>query len=503
MRDNMNRTLIFIITNCLIFGILFNQGRKIEEEIKVEWKIVPLIVLGKDQEKVKNITENDIKIYLNNKEIIDFVIYKRATENIKIIKKGKIFNTRKYIFLVFDNIFSEVVTIKKSKKLAIDLIENESNNTYFILMNISPLVGLKYIDGPTRDKEALTKKIKKMITAKRFKRTLWETGEDKSIINTANSKDTIFRAPSSGQELDNSQGLRLKGRKKANEMMRKISIRNFIHSLNTLDMALKTFKRTNKVLYLFSDGLEKIAFYINTHGVDYAGKLKRPDAMLLRLMTDIGKAFSRNETLIVVMNPSSAKYLLTDNESGDMFLNYFSWESGGRYLKGTQDKIKGQIENLNKGFYEIAFPVKNLTRNNSYKLNVISKVKDVKLNSIKKIVRDRDYDELKPIEKELFVIDVIEKGYWAKSKFTISEKNLSMVKKVKRDRFYKIGIGYSNPGDIIELYKVQYNGKEKDVKISIIKDYSKTDLIKLQNIKEYKRYVVLINKTSGNILIYH
>ncbi len=497
----MNKTLIFIITNCLIFGILFNQGRKIEEEIKVEWKIVPLIVLGKDQEKVKNITENDIKIYLNNKEIFDFVIYKRATEN---IKKRKFINTKKYIFLVFDNILSEFVTIKKSKKLAIDLIENESENTYFILMDITPFVGLKYIDGPTRDKELLIKKIKKMITAKRFKRTSWETGEvDSSSVTTQSSPQIIFENPNSGQPLDSSQSLRLRGRKKANEMLRKISLKNFIHSLNTLDMALKTFKRINKVLYLFSDGLEKIALFINTHGVNYAGAIRRPDAILFRLMTDIGKAFSRNETLIIVMNPSSTKYLLNDNKSGDLFLSYFSRESGGSYLKGTQENIIGRIDSLNKGFYEIAFPVKNLIQNKSYKLNVISKVKGVKFNSIKKIVRDRDFDELKPLEKELFVIDVIEKGYWAKSKFKISEKNLNMVKKVKRDRLYKIGIGYSNPGDIVELYKVQYNSKEKDVKISTIKDYSKTDLIKFRNIKGYKRYVDLINKTSGNVIVYH
>lgn len=501
------KTGIILLFLTLSFLLIAQEDVNIQEEVVVRWWIVPFFAIHKNGEPVLDITEDSLEIVLSKKKITGFTLYKKElaiSEEIveeKIKKRMKPSDKEQVIFLVFDTVLSDPSIIVRSKVIAKEIVTASGSSSRFVVLSIDPYKGLRYIVGPTNEKDNILESIKKRIVIKKKK---------KSRHGNFNiDHNDISYHPGAGFS-DAISGNRTVGR----TGRQKISARSFISSLHTLNTALNTFKGSGKMVYIFSGGIKKEAMYRRkktSYQVENPEKMFTPDTAMFTYLRNIGEVFNKNGSMLFLINPGGTGNHNKDPESeldlnsGEMSLRYLASESGGRYFEGTQKTISKTIVSMNRAYYHVAFPDSDDFTGKTHNIEIKSKNPDIKVYSVKKISRGKDYLEMEPIEKELLVLNAIEKGYWAKSKLKLIPGKLKTKTKKNKIIVYRLELLQNFQRKELDVFKVWINEKEKDSKIEKERITTGKDAVNVEvqvrKLKKYKHFIVIIEGISNTALI--
>ncbi|MBD3194731.1 MAG: hypothetical protein GF317_06735, partial [Candidatus Lokiarchaeota archaeon] len=374
-------------TFILVLGVSIHSSinQDIIEELEIKWWVVPFYVLNNSTKAVQNLKENDLILKINNQPIDNYIIYYRKKIEMEIntviepTKKKNQKNKRKLVFLVFDDLATQSLHVKKAKTIAKGIIQKSPPNFDFVALCISRYKGLEYIIGPTGNKELVINQIYDKIKG-------W--AKESQLLNRRGGLRDISKFPG---ERNYDDGTSYYFRKK-----------KYFISLETLDTLLKVFMGEGKIVYFFTTGI-------------HAGIGRGHDFLQLR---DIAQKFNENGSLLFVINPVGVR-----NISGENAVRYLAKASGGKYFEGTKDSISNRIVEMNRGYYEIAFPDPNDDKR-IIDVELLSKKKNMNIYSVRKLSRGKHYLELNETERSLLPLNMIENGYWAKSIYDITYHKL-------------------------------------------------------------------------------
>ncbi len=96
-------------------------------------------------------------------------------------------------------------------------------------------------------------------------------------------------------------------------------------------------------------------------------------------------------------------------------LQILAGESGGRYFEGAQKKISRQVNGLEAGYYEISFRDGPEYDRQELDLEVHCRRSDVEILTVKKVGRKNEFSAMTDLEKEVLVLNILNKGPFAQA----------------------------------------------------------------------------------------
>ncbi|MEN8223400.1 MAG: hypothetical protein ABFR36_09100 [Acidobacteriota bacterium] len=388
----MKKNLIIIII--LIFTSLLLPENNIVESVDVDWWILPVFAVDKDDNSVLDLKDGDVEVLINGRIIKNFTIYKRDfnVENVKgSVKTARKAPLKKKIaFLIFDIAFTTLDNLNRSVSIARDLIAKGSDTTAFVIMIVDPYAGLQYKAGPETDKEVLYSIIDKEV----------------KINERARSVQPAVTAIS-GAQISGKRGNKYDPAGMAflseeiTSSLRNTN-QNFYFSFESLYYSLNQIT-DNKFIYFFSEGLSFWSRKSSKHSEEqYFRSLKKAADMM-----------GQSGSVIFVINPKG----FDDSDisgggffslqSGDDSLKYIASESGGRYLRGNKKDLSERFEKMNKAYYEIAFSDTGMPDGGIGEIEIRAKREGINIHSLKKIEKKKNYSQMKKIEKEVLALNLL------------------------------------------------------------------------------------------------
>ena len=462
----------FVLIFCLvilIFSYLLSQEEPIiTEKVLVKWWVIPFFAVDKTGKPVMDLDKDDIDLTFDKHKIKEFIVYKKQfyfTET--TIEKTQTKPQRRYVFLLFDTALSTISTVNRSKVIAKRIVNESDENNYFILMSLEPYRGLTYFEGPTNNKDLILKSINKKISSKYNKFSISRN------LNPQTVTDSSLREWKANRVIDN------------------VRESGFFNSLRTLRYALKTID-DNKFVYMFAEGLRNIKAFGRGTISHY-----------MFLLKNVAKLINQSGAVLFIINPSGAFESMVKSSSGEFSMRYLAEMSGGKYIEGKKEIVTQRINSINRAYYEIAFSDSPDFKGDVHKISVKANRKGIEIYSVRALSRGKDYKDMDEIEREILILNVVEKGYLAKSKLKLGKLYLIEKKSNKNQIAYKFRLPDNYLKKEIDLYKVWINRDKKDAKIEVVCLIpAKTEIfVNIKKKKGYKENIVVVNKSQSSALL--
>ncbi len=399
------------------------QSPLIQEEVVVRWWLVPVYAVNQDDSPILNLKADDFEVYVDGKKLGYFDLHKKEFQAVDapiktIFGKESLPFQKKMVFLIFDAAFSPYNLLQRAKRIAETMMSQEGEAAQYLVMSIEPYAGLNFVCGPTRDRDLVVKDIAKYVSGKKA---------DYLRANVADSSD--IRNPYPEGDRRNPDAVMLPSMPGRSEFERldraekKRTAASYLQALTTLNLILGYYRDNSKVLYLFSCGIPMEALEEKTE-VRYDGLSEgfRPevgvglyenitlDSIDLVAVRAIGNNFNRNGSLLFLVNPAGTRVPENDGNSGEMSLRLLASQSGGRYFEGTEEDIAQDVASLESAYYEISFPDSDDFEGPDMDLEIRPKESDVKIYTVKRVSRGKEYRRLTKFEKEVLVLSILNQG---------------------------------------------------------------------------------------------
>jgi hypothetical protein len=469
-----------------------SQPPPVTENVFVRWWVVPVFAVDENGNSITDLKEGDLAVTVDNRTVDAFSLYKKEFDVSKTVKvndrivKGK--EVKKTVFLVFDNFFSSHLMLSKSRSIARSLIDKSENDSRYVVLSLEFGVGLKYIAGPTNSKKEVFAALKKITPTMRGMQRYNPLQSDISTQTKQIRRPRTVMGPSQFRLFFNQTY--------QNEV--------FLKGIQTLDTALKTMVGSSRVVYFFSTGMPEETLYRRV------ATSVSISAHYYEMMKHVGQVLNRSSAMLFVINPEGTRLPSHDNRSGEISLKLLAENSGGRYYEGDKKDIAKKVVNMDRAFYDIAFPdIRNTDPGDEtepkmvHSIKISSKRKGVEIYSVKKITRGRDYSDMTDTEKEVLVLNAIEKGYLSKIKLNASEIKLQTVTRSDNSSVCRMVLPEQMVHREWDVYRVAVNGDTLDVKMnteSLIPTNSYID-VTFKHRKGYKNYLVVIHSRKGTAYI--
>jgi len=482
----MKKTLSIFSIMLTVFSFFYASGRV--EKINVNWWVVPLFTVYKDNSPVLDLKKDDIKLFINDRQISDFVIYKRPFYSEEEFDKkiaGKKFPGRdKIIILLFDTVFSKLANLEKCKSIAREIVEKSDNSSKFVILKVDLFSGLKYVIGPDSNKDkiidCLNKKIKLTPNGKNIENILFRIrklqikGERNPLNEKKYKKEELeFFKEEFGASLRHTN-------------------RMFFLSFETLYFALNQIK-DNKFIYLFSEGISYFARRVVRHSEEEFLKLMQKSASLL----------GRSGSIVFIINPATTKesYERAGYGTGEDILRSLAMESGGVYFEGTKKHIKSEINNFHISYYELAFPNITEAKDSLKSVKVIPVEKGLKINTIRSLEKNKKYSEMNKLEKEVLVLNLLKKHTFINIPLKVAGLEFKRIKSVDYKKV-DITLPKEFTGKHIDVYRVEENNKS-GIKIEENTIFAPKRKISLKfKIEEnFNKKIVIISRDLNRALV--
>jgi len=428
----------------ILIAFSFFYGSNRVEKVNVNWWVVPLFTVYKDNSPVLDLRKDDIKLFINDRQISDFIIYKRPFysegESVKKIAKKKFPERDKIIILLFDTVYSNLKNLEKCKSIAREIVKKSDKNSKFVILKVDLFSGLKYVFGPSNDKGMAIKMIDKEIEM---------TSQGKSIENIMIVINAARLSEGGSKSLFKYTESEIGFLKEETGMSLKATSRTFFLSFETLYFALNQIK-DNKFIYLFSEGIPYFARKIIRHSDEEFSLLMKKSASLL----------GRSSSVIFIINPATTteRYEQLGYGTGEDILKSLAKESGGEYFEGTKEFIKEKISNLNISYYEIAFPDSSGLREKVKTVRIETVKRGLKINTIKSIEKSKNYSEMNKLEKEILVLNLLKKHTFINIPLKVDGIEFKRIKGVDSERV-DITLPKEFTGKYIDVFRVEENSK--------------------------------------------
>jgi hypothetical protein len=392
---------------------------KLLEEVVVRWWLVPIYAVYNNGTPVRDLTPDDLEVYIKNLKVEKFDIHKKnfqVTETKKRLARAtepQAPPQKKMVFLVFDTAFSPRDRREDAKRMAELATAISDQTAQYVLLTIEPFAGLHYIFGPTRDPKLLEDLIKK-----------YGQGKTDNYYTPSDMELSMDRLSNSGGFIDRTGGSRGYELNKLSAAFdhsawldkRRIAA-SYASALMTLDVVLGQFKEFSKVIYLFSSGIPADALLDRTEvpqgrgqGNDVLTVYYSFDSIAYDTLKTIGQHFNKSGALLFIINPAGTEIAESDKDSGEPSLRILTAESGGRYYEGSIKQVAEEVKNMEGGYYEISFPDKPEYEGQELNFKIRSKKPDVEIFTVKMVGREKSYADMTELEREATVMNILNEG---------------------------------------------------------------------------------------------
>lgn len=471
----------------------------------VRWWLVPVYAMKKDGSPALGLNAEDFEVYVNDKKVAVFDLHKKEFRVIDTPEKAPGAKPappfeKKMVLLVFDGAFSPYSLLEKAKKVAGTLMTQEGQEAQFLALSIEPFAGLKPIFGPTRDRDLIAKNIEKYVSGKKaeYLRTSALDSTEIRVVDPRYKDVSITpgRRRSLFERLD------------TREKRRTASV--YIRSLMTINIILGYFKDNSKVIYLFSCGIPTSAMVWTSESnpgrpdEPEGASIENisPDQINLQALKDIGKYFNQNGSLLFLINPAGTRLPMHDQDSGEQALRILADESGGRYYEGADKEISKEISGMEAAYYEISFPDSDEYQGLDIDFEIRPKNPDIQIYTVKRVSRGKEYVQMNRLEKEVLVLNLLDRGPYAQAKLRVVEADFQVTGKGD-SFFFAINLPRELARSEWDIFKVW---RKFDIgKILIEEDHilsESTELtVEMKQREDYRHELVLVNGRTGTTLV--
>ncbi len=483
------KTIISLII-FLVFSSAVIPEKILVENIKVDWWILPVFAIDKNDNSVLDLTKDDLEIFINNRKIDNFTIYKRDfnVEKEKEIKTKVIKRQlkRKIAFLIFDVAFTAIENLRRSKAIAKDLIEKGSDSTSFVIMIVDPYAGLQYKAGPETDKEILNAIIEKEVSINERARSI-----EPSVTAISGAQATGKRGSKYG-----AGGMAFLSEEITSSLRN--TNKSFYFSFESLYYSLNQIT-DNKFIYFFSEGL---SFWSRKSS-------KHSEEQYFRNLKKSADYMGRSGSVIFVINPNGFESGDINTQTGGGFsgmqagpdsLKYIASESGGRYLRGNKKDLSERFEKMNRAYYEIAFSDTGIPDGGKGEIKIRAKRKGINIHSLKTLEKRKNYSQMKRIEKEVLALSLLSRNSLFKPPVAVRGFNIISRSHQKDHTEIKLELPGDHKREYIDLFII--NTVSEDGSVDSIKMEKKLVPGNIVNIKitgenrETKKLVLIDEKNN-------
>jgi hypothetical protein len=413
---------------------LAQQQPQIQEEVTVRWWLVPVYAVDMAGAPVLNLTPGDLEVHIKGLRVEPFSLIKKQFQATQADKreaaasKPQVPAQKKMVFLVFDAAFTPYNLLAKAKAIADRVIAQSDKSAQYVLLSIEPFSGLSYVVGPTRDLKLLAKSMKGAISGKMHDYLTNSSDMDKGGIHDVYpGGDRGYltwgtRSRLGGTRQGVVQGSDVEARNLWRDQRRVAG--SYTSALMTLNLVLGYFREYSKVVYLYSRGIPSDAFLDRTENPTKPAAPGAPesqetevyltsDAVSYDRLKTIGRFLNESGALLFLVNPAGTWISESDKDSGEQSLRILAVESGGRYFEGAEKQIAQAVNNMEGGYYEISFPDKPEYEGQELSFEIQSRRPDVQILTVKTVGREKSYADMSEFEKEVVVLNILNKGPFA------------------------------------------------------------------------------------------
>jgi VWFA-related protein len=457
MKNFLKKTMLMISLIIVILPLFPQQEHeKIVEEVSVDWWQVPVFAVDKSGNPVTDLEPGDIQVRLNGRQIPAFTLHKRSFSVIKRKKEkeGEIPAAKqlpmqkiKVLFFLFDHSLSSETSIIRAKNIAKKIVSDAEEDVRFFVLTIDAFAGLVYVGkGSGSDKDRLVKLIEKEVKEKQNNRIV-------------DPNEIMVNMPL-GKFGGNKYGAESQFFKEAFAKYYKRKSMGFFYSFEALYFFLNSIE-DNKFIYFFSEGMSQSILtggrgsrgMYNYYFKKVAKYLNRCGALLFIINTMGVDQYHSNVTQTQFTENTAAT---VSQLPGEDSLHFLTRESGGTYLEGTHEKIVERLENMNRAYYEISFPDLPQLKGATRKVSIKSKRKGIKIHTPHTLEKRKHYTQMKPVEKEILVLNLVTQpdNSLIKSKICAYNARVDKTKKSKKHLTYTVTLPPGYLHQHIDLYKV-------------------------------------------------
>ncbi len=241
----------------------------LQEDVVVRWWLVPVYAVDRSGAPVLDLKAEDLEVRLGGSPVLPFSLIRKrfhpaeggpAAAALPVQAPPQ----KKMVFLVFHAAFSPYHLLARARTIADSVIAHSDGASQYVLLSIEPHIGLKYIAGPTRDPEQISKSLKRFLAGKKQDYLLESANSEPSEPQNINSPGGIL-SPSSSQGARTGvsfwngdlAALNRDIGNRTDALDRKRLISSYTSSLLTLNLVLGQFREFSKVVYLYSCGVTK------------------------------------------------------------------------------------------------------------------------------------------------------------------------------------------------------------------------------------------------------
>jgi len=462
----MKRVLIALLIFLLfIVSPVFSQQKRIVEEVSVDWWVVPIFAVDQSGQSVMDLEESDLELKVDHQKIKSFILVKKSftvSEQPGGDEKERagvapIPVRKKNIFFLFDTALSTVSSTKVAKVIAQRIVDQAEPDTRFFIMTIEPFAGLTYVGGQTSDKKKLTDLIEKRVKGKPNSRVPRIEEILGTVVSGRHSKYTAEEIPTFMNSI--SRYYRRKSK-------------SFTQSFESLYYALNGIKDT-KFIYLFTEGI--------SNAVQSAESGDR--SLYRRYLGEMADYLGRSGSVLFIINPFGGLAADQADISGEDSLRFLAQKSGGKYLEGNDKKLMVKIDNLNRAYYEIAFPAVPKSKDGVLKISLRSKRKDIEIHTLKTAEKSRQYSQMKVMEQEVLALNLVSGNPLFKTDVSSQPAGIIKESKKKKKTTYQVNIPDSFLNRSLDLYKIWLNPKDIRVEKESLQTNKNRVKITFNNVK--------------------
>ena len=512
----MKSFLFLLITLIVMVPGFCREHEKIIEKVDVTWWQVPVFAVDKDGNAVMDLNAGDIDLYVNNRPVKAFTLYKRSfsvTQKEQETKfsapqpaagtvEKKPAAKKKVVFLLFDVTLSDKLAVSRSKRIAETVIMRADKDTRFIILTIEPFVGLNYI-GEALNAGNGKNKLMQILKEKVIERT---------NLRYVNVNDFIVQMSGRGGSAFTGEELAAFKEPASKHFQRKFF--SFFYAFETLYFYLNSMEE-NKFVYFFCEGLSRSVINSSRGGTsmynyflektaDYLGRC----GAVLFIVNSMGVTQPMDMT-IAKMDASTAGNNPYAKVSGEDSLRYLARESGGKYLEGVKEDIAKKLESMYRAYYEISFPDIPGAKGSTRKITVKAKRKGITIHSLRSLEKRKRYEDMESLEKELLALNLITGNPMFKARMPVYSIGVDKIKRSKKKVVYRIKIPDSYLNKTVDLYKFQFKEKEEVLEVARIEKESlrpQKNKMKIEfkikgDSEPVETYFVLVNGKKNTALV--
>lgn len=402
--------LILCMMPLLAWGQEPPAHNRLEYQVSVSAQLIPVFAVDANGDPVYDLKQEELRLLVNGKphKILYFNGYRLMMEEHEeqagAVKATKSTQTagpevpapevqprhpERLIFIVLDGMISDWHYLGASRRVALEIIRKASPGDAFLIMESRPKDGFKHIIGPEKDKEKLAK-------------ALGVSNYEGSGMTVGGSVLPDLASSRMGSGAGSSEEASMLGAMAANQRKRNTEryqrqLSKFSTGMGYLKHALKS---TNlpKNLYLIAPGV-------------HTAKLGDMPLTALRNLEDAAKSVNYGGSLFYLVNPIPRK-----KKGGDWgkSIRFMADVAGGKYISGSSfEDIASKVTKSTSAYYELAFPSRVKPGNRS-RIQLTCTRPGVRLTTIANTEKERPYSYMKRMERELFVLNIIDGGGWSR-----------------------------------------------------------------------------------------